>query len=413
MKIMVLGSGGREHALAKKLAKSNMCSRVYVCPGNVGTLMEDKCENLNIDNIDEFIEFAKKENIELTVVGPEKYLTMGVVDTFRENGLKIFGPTKNAALLEGSKAYAKHFMKKYGVKTAAYEVFEDYKMAKDYLENINYPVVIKADGLAQGKGVVICNSKMEAEDTLYSFMIDDVFKGSGQRVVIEEFLQGVEASIICITDGKAIKPFISAKDHKRLNDGDEGPNTGGMGVIAPNRYVTDDVFAKFQKDIMDKTLDGIKEEGLDYKGFIYFGIMITEDGPYLLEYNVRFGDPEAQAILPLMKSDLAEVILNTLDGKLSETEIEWIEGASCNVVLASKGYPSNPILGDGILGLTDVKDVDLFVSGVKKDNQKFYTNGGRVLSLTAVGETLDEAREKVYREIEKIKFNGMQYRRDI
>lgn len=413
MKVLVLGSGGREHALAKKLAKSDMCSRVYVCPGNVGTLMEDKCVNVNIHNIDEFVEFAKKENIDLTVVGPEKYLTMGVVDVFRENGLKIFGPTKNAALLEGSKAYAKDFMKKYGVKTAAYEVFEDYYKAKEFLENVKYPVVIKADGLAQGKGVVICNSKIEAEDTLYSFMIDDIFKGSGQRVVIEEYLQGVEASIICITDGKTIKPFISAKDHKRLNDGDEGPNTGGMGVISPNRYVTDDVFKKFKKDIMAKTLEGIKEEGLDYKGFIYFGIMITENGPYLLEYNVRFGDPEAQAILPLMKSDLAKVILDTLEGKLDETDIEWIDGASCNVVLASKGYPSNPVLGDEILGLNDIEGVDLFVSGIKLYDEKFHTNGGRVLSLTAVGETLDEAREKVYRQIEKIKFNGMQYRRDI
>ncbi|GFR36072.1 phosphoribosylamine--glycine ligase [Thermobrachium celere] len=413
MKILVLGSGGREHALSKKIAESSLVTKVYVCPGNVGTLMEDKCQNIDLEDLDDIINFAKSEEIDLVVVGPEKYLMLGAVDRFRENGIKIFGPSKKAALLEGSKAYAKEFMKRYGVKTASYEVFDDFEEAKGYLDKVKYPVVIKADGLAQGKGVVICSSKDEAEDTLFSFMIQDLFKGSGKRVVIEEYLKGVEASIICITDGKSIKPFVSAKDHKRLMDNDKGPNTGGMGVVAPNMYVTEDVFEKFKEDIMQKTLLGIREENLDYKGFIYFGIMITEDGPYLLEYNVRFGDPEAQAILPLLKSDLVEVILKTLDGRLDECELEWIDGASCNVVLSSRGYPLSPVLGDEIYGLESIEDVDIFISGVKLEGGRFYTNGGRVLSLTAVADNLELAREKVYKEIKKIKFDGMHYRRDI
>ncbi|MBZ4664227.1 MAG: phosphoribosylformylglycinamidine synthase [Caloramator sp.] len=413
MKILVLGSGGREHALSKKLAESSLCSKVYVCPGNVGTMLEQKCQNVDLEDIEDIIDFAKSEGVDLVVVGPEKYLILGAVDKFRENGIKIFGPSKKAALLEGSKAYSKEFMKRYGVKTASYEVFEEFEKAKEYLNKVKYPVVIKADGLAQGKGVVICSSKDEAEDTLFSFMVEDLFKGSGKRVVIEKYLEGVEASIICITDGKTIKPFVSAKDHKRLMDNDRGPNTGGMGVVAPNRYVTDDVFEKFKEDIMERTLLGIREENLDYKGFIYFGIMITKEGPYLLEYNVRFGDPEAQAILPLLKSDLVELILKTLNGRLDECEFKWIDGASCNVVLASRGYPVSPILGDEIFGLESIKDVDVFISGVKLDDGRFYTNGGRVLSLTAVGETLELAREKVYKEIEKIKFEGMHYRKDI
>jgi len=413
MKILVLGSGGREHALSKKLAESSLCSKVYVCPGNVGTMLEKKCQNVDLEDIDDIIHFAKSEGIDLVVVGPEKYLMLGAVDKFRENGIKIFGPSKKVALLEGSKAYAKEFMKRYGVKTASYEVFEEFEKAKEYLNKVKYPVVIKADGLAQGKGVAICSSRDEAEDTLFSFMVEDLFKGSGKRVVIEEYLEGVEASIICITDGKSIKPFVSAKDHKRLMDNDRGPNTGGMGVVAPNRYVTDDVFEKFKEDIMKRTLLGISEENLDYKGFIYFGIMITKEGPYLLEYNVRFGDPEAQAILPLLKSDLVEAILKTLDGRLDEYDFKWIDGASCNVVLASRGYPISPICGDEIFGIQSIRDVDVFISGVKLENGRFYTNGGRVLSLTAVGETLELARDKVYKEIEKIKFEGMQYRKDI
>lgn len=413
MKIMVLGSGGREHALAKKIAKSPLCDVVYVSLGNAGTELEDKCKNVSLKTLDDIVDFAKRENIDLTVVGPENYLTDGIVDLFRQNNLKIFGPDKRAAMLEGSKAYAKDFMKKYGVKTAEYNVFEDYDAAREYIEGASMPIVIKADGLAQGKGVVICQTKKEAQDTLYSFMIDDLFKGSGKRVVIEEYLEGVEASIICVTDGKTIKPFISAKDHKRLLDNDEGPNTGGMGVIAPNKYVTDDVFDVFKRDIMDKTLLGIKEENLDYKGFIYFGIMITQKGPYLLEYNVRFGDPEAQAILPLMKSDLVEVILNTLDGKLQDINIEWMDGASCNVVLAAEGYPSNVVIGDEIFGIDKVKEADVYIAGAEIKDGRILTKGGRVMSVTATGNTLDEARSKAYSEIEKIKFRGMQYRKDI
>lgn len=411
MKVLVIGSGGREHAIAWKITKSPLVEKVFVAPGNGGTYMEEKCENVNLKGIDEYLEFAKENKIDVTVVGPEAPLVEGIVDEFKKQGLKIFGPSKEAARLEGSKIYAKEFMKRHGVRTAEYEVFYDLEGAVEYIKKCRYPCVIKADGLAQGKGVVICSSLGEAEDTLKKFMVEDVFKGSGKRIVIEEFLEGVEASILSITDGKTIIPFISAKDHKRIFDCDKGPNTGGMGVIAPNPYVTDEVLEDFKKNIMLPTLNGIKEEGLDYHGIIFFGIMITKKGVYLLEYNVRMGDPETQALLPLMKSDFFELILRAIDGKLEGCKIEWEEGFSCNVVAASKGYPGDIEKGFKV-NIGDVEN-KIFIAGAEFKDGNLITTGGRVLSVTAVADTLDKARQKAYGDLKRIYFEGMQYRKDV
>lgn len=411
MKVLVIGSGGREHAIAWKIAKSPLVERVFVAPGNGGTYMEEKCENVDLKGIYDYVKFAKEKLVDVTVVGPEAPLVEGIVDEFKKQGLKIFGPLKEAARLEGSKIYAKEFMKRHGVRTAEYEVFYDIEGAVEYIKRCQYPCVIKADGLAQGKGVVICNSTKEAEDTLKKFMVEDVFKGSGKRIVIEEFLEGVEASILSITDGKTIIPFISAKDHKRIFDGDKGPNTGGMGVIAPNPYVTDEVLEDFKKNIMLPTLNGIKEEGLDYHGIIFFGIMITKKGVYLLEYNVRMGDPETQALLPLMKSDFFELILKAIDGKLEGCKVDWEKGYSCNVVAASKGYPGDIEKGFKI-NIGDVEN-KIFIAGAEFKDGNLITTGGRVLSVTAVADTLEKARSKAYEDLKRIYFEGMQYRKDI
>ncbi|SEF41209.1 phosphoribosylamine--glycine ligase [Caloramator fervidus] len=411
MKVLLIGSGGREHAIAWKISKSPLVEKVFVAKGNGGTYMEEKCQNVDLENIDEYIKFAKQNNIDITIVGPEAPLVEGIVDEFKKNNLKIFGPSKAAARLEGSKIFAKEFMKRHDIKTPEYRVFYDFKEAMEYIKNCKYPCVIKADGLAQGKGVVICNFFDEAKDVLKKFMIEDIFKGSGKSVVIEEFLEGVEASILSITDGNTIIPFISAKDHKRIFDGDKGPNTGGMGVIAPNPYVNEKVLKDFKENIMFPTLEGIKKEGLGFCGIIFFGVMITENGVYLLEYNVRMGDPEAQAILPLMKSDFFDLILKAICGKLQGYVIDWEEGFSCNVVVASKGYPGNFEKGH-IIKIGDVKN-KIFIAGAEYQNGNLITKGGRVLSVTAIDKTLDGSRKKAYEDIEKIYFKGMYYRRDI
>lgn len=412
MKILLIGSGGREHALAWKLAKNNRVEKIYVAPGNGGTAKEIKCENIDINDIDELLQFAIEQSIDLTVVGPEDPLTKGIVDKFKDKGLKIFGPSKKAARLEGSKSFSKDFMKKYGVKTAEYEVFYDSDKALEYLEVCNYPIVVKADGLAAGKGVSICESKEEAINAVKSFMIDDIFKGAGQKIVIEEFLEGVEASILSITDGKTIIPFISAKDHKQIFDGGKGPNTGGMGVLAPNPYVTDEVFKDFEENIMNRTLIGIKEEGFDYKGIIFFGLMITKKGVYLLEYNVRMGDPETQSVLYLMESDLLEIIESALSEKLYNMEIKWKTGTCINVVLASKGYPGTFVKGYPIDIQETIKD-KVFIAGAKYEDGILTTNGGRVLSVVGIGKNIDEAREDAYKAINKVNFKDKYYRSDI
>lgn len=412
MNLLLIGSGGREHAIAWKLAKSNKVSKIYVAPGNGGTAFENKCENVNITDIDELVKFAKEKNIYLTVVGPEDPLTKGITDKFKEAGLRIFGPDKNGAQLEGSKSFSKEFMKKYGVKTAEYEVFTEAPKALKYLEKCSYPVVIKADGLAAGKGVSICSTKEEAKDAINDFMVNDIFKGAGQKVVVEEFLDGVEASILSICDGHTIIPFVSAKDHKQIYDGGKGPNTGGMGVLAPNPYVTDEVLKDFEENIMKNTLKGIQEEGFDFKGIIFFGLMITKKGTYLLEYNVRMGDPETQSVLSLMDSDLFEVIEAALNEKLSETTIKWKNEVCINVVLASKGYPKKFNKGYEIKIDDSIKD-KVFVAGAVEENGVLKTSGGRVLSVVGHGKTLEEARKDAYNNVKLVSFKDSYYRTDI
>lgn len=412
MKILLIGSGGREHALAWKIAKNERVEKIFVAPGNGGTARESKCENVNITEIDELLEFALEQCIDLTVVGPEDPLTKGIVDKFKMKGLKIFGPSEKAAMLEGSKSFSKDFMKKYGVKTSEYEVFYDVDKALAYLETCSYPTVVKADGLAAGKGVAICENKREAIDAVKSFMVDDIFNGAGQKIVIEEFLEGVEASILSITDGETIIPFISAKDHKQIFDGGKGPNTGGMGVLAPNPYVTKEILKDFEEKIMNRTLVGIKEEGFDYKGIIFFGLMITKKGSYLLEYNVRMGDPETQSVLNLMESDLLELIESALIENLKNTEVKWKNGACVNVVLASKGYPASYPKGYEIIIEDEIKD-KVFLAGAKLEDDVLKTNGGRVLSVVGVGETVEKAREDAYKAIEKVEFKDKYYRSDI
>ncbi|MDF2672458.1 MAG: phosphoribosylformylglycinamidine synthase [Clostridiales bacterium] len=412
MKVLIIGSGGREHAIAWKTAQSPLVNRIYCAPGNGGTYFENKCENISLNGIDELLKFAVKNSVDLTIVGPEIPLVEGIVDRFKEKGLKIFGPSREAAMLEGSKSYSKSFMDKYGVKTAWYRDFDNADEARNFLSDCDYPVVIKADGLAAGKGVVICNSFNEAEQTIDDFMIKDIFKGSGKRVIVEEFLEGVEASILSITDGKTIIPFLSAKDHKAIYEGNKGPNTGGMGVIAPNPYVTDEVLRSFNRDIMLPTLRGIQGEQMDYKGIIFFGIMITAKGVYLLEYNVRMGDPETQAVLPLMESDFIELILAALEDKLDSYNIKWKKAHSCCVVAASKGYPGKYETGFNITGIKDANN-KIFIAGGKNNKDKLMTSGGRVLAATALGKTLEEAINNSYRDIERVEFNGIYFRRDI
>lgn len=414
MKILLIGSGGREHSMARKLMENKKIEKIYCAPGNGGTALEDKCENIDFsaNNIEGLLSFAKENNIDLTIVGPEEPLINGIVDRFTEEGLRIFGPKKSGAMLEGSKCFSKDFMKKYGVKTAKYENFTDYNSALEYLKKQEFPVVIKADGLALGKGVYICENLKDGEDALRDIMVNDIFKGAGKSIVIEEFLQGVEASILSITDGKIIKPFISAKDHKQIFDNGKGPNTGGMGVLAPNPYVTDDVLEEFEETIMNQTLLGIKEEGFDFKGIIFFGIMITKKGTYLLEYNVRLGDPEAQSVLPLMDSDFLELLESTLNGTLSNFDIAWKKGYLCNVVLTSKGYPNSYEKGYEITINNEIKDKVIIAGATLKDDI-LITSGGRVLSLLGYGLDKYEAIKNAYNLLEKVNFYGKYCRFDI
>ena len=413
MKILVIGSGAREHAICNNLIKNEKVSKVYCAPGNAGTAKEKNCENVKISSIDEILNFAKKENIDLTIVGSEEMLVYGIVDKFEENGLKIFGPNKQAAILEGSKAYSKGFMKKYGVKTAEYEVFTDYNKAYEYLDKCSYPLVIKASGLALGKGVLICQNKQEAENALEDIMVKKVFKEAGDEVVIEEFLEGVEASILSVTDSNVIIPFISAKDHKKVGDNDTGNNTGGMGVISPNPYYTKEAEELFIKDILEPTLKGIKAEKMSFAGIIFFGLMMTKKGVYLLEYNVRMGDPETQAVLQLLETDYLSIIESAMKGELSNLDIKWKSKHACCVVMASGGYPAGYNKGYKIEGIDNING-QCFIAGAKLDeNGNIITDGGRVLNVVNVADTLEEARKLTYADIEKIDFKDKYYRKDI
>lgn len=412
MKILLIGSGGREHSIAKKISKNEKVTKIFVAPGNGGTAMENKCENIKITDHDELVEFALVNNISLTIVGPEVPLIDGIVDKFKSQGLRIFGPGKEAAKLEGSKIYSKEFMKKYGVKTAEYASFTDYELALNYIETAQYPLVVKADGAAAGKGVIICENISEAQVAVKECMYEDVFDGAGKKIVIEEFLDGVEASILSVTDGKTIIPFISAKDHKQIYDGGKGPNTGGMGVIAPNPYVTDDVMKDFEENIMANTLKGIKEEELDYHGIIFFGLMITKKGTYLLEYNVRMGDPETQSVLALMETDFVDIIEASIDERLSSINIEWKNEVCCNVVAASKGYPGSYNKGYEISINDEAKD-DIIIAGAELKEGKLYTSGGRVLSVVRTGKSYEEAMENAYLSLKNVSFDGITFRKDI
>ncbi|MBL4936218.1 phosphoribosylamine--glycine ligase [Clostridium sp. YIM B02515] len=412
MKILIIGGGGREHAIAWKLSQSAKVHEIYCAPGNAGTALENKCKNIDITNYDELINFAVEEKIDITIVGPEVPLIDGIVDRFKERGLKIFGPSKAAAKLEGSKAFSKEFMKKYGVRTAEYEVFYNPKEAAEYLFRASYPIVIKADGAAAGKGVVIANNFEEAKKCIESFMIEDVFKGSGKKIIIEEFLDGVEASILAVTDGNVIVPFLSSKDHKRIYDKDKGPNTGGMGAICPNPYCTEEVLKEFKENILKPTLRGFKEEKMDYIGIVFFGVMICKKGVYLLEYNVRMGDPETQAVLPLMETDFTHVILEALNKNLSELKIKWKNKYSCCVVAASKGYPEEYKTGFNIGNINKIRGKVFTAGAVFKDGE-IKTSGGRVLSVVSLEDNPSRAREVAYGDLEKIEFENIYYRKDI
>lgn len=413
MKILVIGSGAREHAICNNLLKNERVSKVYCALGNAGTAKEKNCENVKISTIDEILNFAKKESIDLTIVGSEEMLVHGIVDKFEENGLKIFGPNKQAAILEGSKAYAKDFMKKYGVKTAEYELFTDYNKANEYLDKCNYPIVIKASGLALGKGVLICQDKQEAKNALEDIMVKKIFKDAGDEVVIEEFLEGVEASILSVTDSNVIIPFISAKDHKKVGDNDTGNNTGGMGVISPNPYYTKEAEELFIKDILEPTLKGIKAEKMSFAGIIFFGLMITKKGVYLLEYNVRMGDPETQAVLQLLETDYLSIIESAMKRELSNLNIKWKNKHACCVVMASGGYPASYNKGYKIEGIDKING-QCFIAGAKLDeNGNIITDGGRVLNVVNIADSLEEARKLSYSDIEKIDFKDKYYRKDI
>ncbi len=411
MKILITGAGGREHSIAWKLAQNKKVEKIFVCPGNAGIETIDIAQNVNLKTIDEILSFAKIEKIDLTFLGSEELAVEGIVDLFEAEGLKVFGPHKAPAMLEGSKAIAKEFMKKYNVKTAAYETFSNYEDAKKYVESGAFPVVIKASGLAAGKGVIIAQTLEEAVIALKEIMLDKVFGDSGNEVVIEEFLEGVEASILSIYDGNTIVPFVSAKDHKKIGEKETGLNTGGMGVIAPNPYVTESVNDAFIKDILNPTLEGLKKEYKPFAGIIFFGLMINSRGVYLLEYNMRLGDPETQVVLSLMESDLLELVEKSMIGRASEVDLKWANKHACCVVLSAGGYPVSYNKGDLITGLDKVEN-NVFLAGVKNDNG-FKTNGGRVLNFVALGNDLEDARKNAYSDVEKIKFEGAYYRKDI
>ena len=415
MKILIIGKGGREHALAWKFKQNPLVQKIFVAEGNAGCELLADVVNIPLNKIDDLLGFALAEQIDLTVVGSEELLVEGIVDVFQKHNLAIFGPDKHAALLEGSKAFAKDFMTKYGIKTAKYKTFADYAQALKYLNQVNFPIVIKASGLAAGKGVVITHDIGEAEQTLAAMLLEQVFGESGCEVVIEEFLSGVEASILAFTDSKSIVPLISAKDHKKIGDGETGLNTGGMGVIAPNPYITPEIYSQFLSDILEPTLAGIKAEKMDFAGVIFFGLMITKNGVYLLEYNMRMGDPETQAVLPLMRNDLTQVIFKAIHKELQANDFSWEDAATCCVVLASGGYPEKYHKGYTIDGVNEFnqKDCYLFAAGVAKHNSHFTTAGGRVLNVVAKGSNLEDARAKAYQALQKLSFKDCTYRSDI
>ena len=416
MKILIVGSGGREHAIAWKLAQSPLTEKLYCAPGNAGIAEYAQCVNIGAMEFDKLVAFAKEKEIDLTVIGMDDPLVGGIVDAFEAEGLRVFGPRKNAAILEGSKAFSKELMKKYHIPTAAYETFDDPKKALAYLETAKMPIVLKADGLALGKGVLICQNLEEAKAGVKEIMEDKKFGTAGNQMVVEEFMTGREVSVLSFVDGKIIKIMTSAQDHKRAGDGDTGLNTGGMGTFSPSPFYTPEVDAFCKKYIYQATVDAMAAEGRTFKGIIFFGLMLTEDGPKVLEYNARFGDPETQVVLPRMKTDLVEVFQACIDGTLDQIDLQFEDNAAVCVVMASKGYPVKYEKGFVIRGLENFKDKEgyyVFHAGTKQTDEGIVTNGGRVLGVTAKGNDLKEARANAYEAVKWIDFDNAFYRHDI
>jgi phosphoribosylamine--glycine ligase len=419
MNILVIGSGGREHALIRQILKSRKTAKIFAVPGNAGMAEFAECEPIAPENIDGLVDFARKRAIDLTIVGPELPLTLGIIDAFEANGLTAFGPTKRASALEGSKAFTKEFCARHGIPTAPFRCFEEASHAREYLRaNPNFPVVIKADGLAAGKGVVIAKTPEEADKAVSDMMLYERFGTAGRKVVIEDFLTGEEASFIVIVDGTEYVAFPASQDHKRIFDGDSGPNTGGMGAYAPAPVVTDAVRTKIMERVIEPTLKGLIAEDRRYRGFLYAGLMIDAKGdPHLIEYNCRLGDPEAEVILPLLKTDLITLIEHALMGKLSHVKAEFEDGSCAGVVLASRGYPGDFEKGKLISGLESIDDDDpdvaIFHCGTRKKPEGFFTDGGRVLVVSAKAKALEGAIRKAYGAVSKIGFDGMHFRRDI
>ena len=419
MKILVVGGGGREHAIIRKLKQSPLCGEIWCAPGNGGIAYDAKCKNIKATDLDGMVAFAKEEGFDYAVVAQDDPLALGMVDRLAEIGIPSFGPNAAAARIEASKVFSKDLMKKYHIPPADYAVFNDPAKAMEYIEQRGkYPVVVKADGLALGKGVLICQNEQEAREGLKEIMLDKKFGASGNQVVVEEFLTGPEVSVLSFADGKTVKPMVSSMDHKRALDGDEGLNTGGMGTVAPNPYYTPEMAERCMKEIFLPTMAAMQAEGCPFKGCLYFGLMLTPDGPKVIEYNCRFGDPETQVVLPLLESDLLEIMQATTNGTLDKTEVKFSDGAAACVILASGGYPVAYEKGKKIEGLTEGQlpecaDVTVYHSGTAQNEQGLVTAGGRVLGVTAVADTLPEALKKAYAAAEKISFEGLHKRTDI
>ena len=414
MRILVVGGGGREHAICWKLNNESNVEKIYCAPGNAGISNVAECIDIGDSDIENLLKFAKENQIDLTIVGPEIPLVAGIVDAFEKEGLKIFGPNKECAQLEGSKAFSKDFMIRHNLPTAKYKEYTNLDEAISEIDSFGYPVVIKADGLAAGKGVVIPENREDAITTLKEMMSDKKFGKAGDKIVVEEFLNGIETSILAFVDNDTIVPMVSSKDHKKVFEGETGLNTGGMGTFSPSEIYTDELAKEIQEKILDKTLEGFKKDNLNYKGILFVGLMITEDGPKILEYNVRFGDPETQSVLFRLDTDLNKIISAILDNNLKNIEINYSKEEAICVMLTSGGYPESYEKGKVISGLENLdSDIVVFHSGTKFDNGNIVTNGGRVIGITAKGKTVKEAGEKVYENIKKINFEGMHYRKDI
>jgi len=416
MKILVIGSGGREHTLVWKMTQSPKVSKVYCAPGNAGISRLAQCVNINADSIEKLVDFAQKEKIDLTVVGPELPLSWGIVNEFNQQGLRIFGPSKEAAEIESSKVFSKYLLKKYNIPTANYQVFQNSEKALAYIQQQTFPLVIKADGLAAGKGVFIVENLAEARDALNALMDEKKFGEAGRQVIIEEFLEGEEVSILAFCDGKTIIPMVSSQDHKKIFDNDLGPNTGGMGAYSPVPFYPDELEKRILEEILKPTVKGLQNEGKEYKGVLYAGLILTKEGPKVLEFNARFGDPETQVILPRLKTDLIDILNAVIDSTLHKVNIEWEDNAAVCVVVASGGYPGKYQKGKVISGLErleKMKDMIVFHAGTKFQEGRVVTSGGRVLGITAWDETISKAKEKAYKGVNEIYFEDMYYRKDI